>query len=183
MTALFSLFNRAEIFAKDMGMNDDVDMWIFAFFTVIGSLITVKGGRIFRSSSTSRTVSLEIEGDYGSLEFNALVDSGNLATEPISGKSVVFVSIEKSKIIIGETMYNAIKNSSDMNNISIELLSKIRIIPTHAVSGKRLLPALKLKNVRITQGRRKKDIDVYIAFVDDEFLPGYDAIISEEAII
>ena len=104
MTALFSLFNRIEILANDMGMNEEIDVWIFALLVIVGSLITLKGGKIFRSSSSTKTVTLQIESELGRAELCALVDSGNLATEPISGKSVAFVSVEKCKKIIENSM-------------------------------------------------------------------------------
>lgn len=183
MTALFSLFNRIEILADDMGMGEGIDAWIFALLVIIGSLITLKGGKIFRSSSSTRIVTLEIESELGGVELCALADSGNLATEPISGKSVVFVGVEKCKKIIDETTYNALNHNSNIDDIPISVLSKIRIVPTQVLSGKSFLPALKFKKVTVREGKKKKNIDVYIALVDGNYLGEYDAIISHETII
>lgn len=183
MTALFSLFNRMEILAADMGMGEGIDVWIFAFLVIIGSLITLKGGKIFRSSSTKKIASLGIESEFGKTELCALVDSGNLVCEPISGKSVVFVNIEKCKNIIDKSMYISLLNNSNIEKMPMELLSKIRIIPTQALSGKTFLPALKFKKVSVVYEKKKKDIDVYVAFVNKHYLGEYDAIISDETII
>ena len=183
MTALFSLFNRIEILASDIGMNEGIDVWVFALLVIIGSLITLKGGKIFRSSSTTRTVTLEIESGIGNVELCALVDSGNLATEPISGKSVAFVSIEKCKKIIELSTYNALKNSSNIDDVPISVLSNIRIVPTQALSGKLYLPVLKFKKVSVREDKKKKIIDVYVALVNGDYLGEYDAIISHETII
>ena len=183
MTSLFSLFNRMELFAKDFEMSEGIDVWIFALLVIIGTFFTIKGGRIFRSSLSKKTVKLKIENDLGKVELVALVDSGNFATEPISGKSVVFTSVEKCKKIIEETIYNSLKNSSKIGYSSLIDFSKIRMIPTQSVSGFNFFPALKFKNVSLRYGKNQKDIDVYIAFVDSEILGGFDAIISEETII
>ena len=180
MTALFSVFNKVEIFAKDMGMGESIDVWIFSILAIVGSIITLRGGRIFKTSMSKKTARVEIESESGKVELHALVDSGNLAIEPISGKSVVFVSVEKCKNIIEEQIYNHIKHNS---NISIDLISKIRMIPTQSVSGKSFLPGLKFKNVIINFGKTRKNIDVYVALVDQEVLGEYDAIISDETII
>lgn len=180
MTSLFSIFNRMEIFVTDMGIGDAIDVWIFVVLTIVSSFITIKGGRIFRTSSSKRLIKIEIESELGVAKLDALVDSANFATEPISGKSVVIVSVEKCKKILEESLYCSIKNNS---KISIELISKIRLVPTQSIAGESFLPAMKFRSVVIKSGKRKKEIDVYVAFVNDEYLSGYDAIISQETII
>lgn len=180
MTALFSVFNKVEIFAKNMGMGEGIDVWIFSLLAILGSIITLRGGRIFKTSMSKKTAQLEIESELGKIELRTLIDSGNLAIEPISGKSVVFVSVEKCKNIIEKQIYDHIKNNS---NISVELISKIRMIPTQSVSGKSFLPGFKFKNVIIKFGKIRKNIDVYVALVDQDILGEYDAIISDETII
>ncbi len=183
MTALFSLFNRMEIFASDVGMSEGIDVWIFALLVVIGSFFTLKGGKVFRSSAARKVVYLEIESDIGVVNLRALVDSGNLASEPISGKSVAFVSVEKCKNIVDKSIYNVINNNSNLSDAPLNAFSKIRMIPTRALSGKSFLPALKFKKVTVKNGSKKKNIDVYIAFVGAESLGEYDAIISDETIV
>ena len=183
MTALFSLLNRVEAFSGDLGMGDGIDAWVFAVLVIIGSIITLNGGRIFRSSSSRGSATLVLESELGKVELCALIDSGNLAVEPISGKSVAFVSVEKCKKIIENSMYDALKNNSNINDIPIGVMSKIRMVPTQAISGKLFLPAIKFKKAFVSQGKKKKNIDVYIALVNEEYLGEYDAIISHETII
>lgn len=183
MTALFSLFNSLK-FEKIIGSaSDGIDVWIFAFLAIIGSVMTIRGGKIFRTSFSSKEVLLKIESEMGEEKFSALVDSGNLATEPISGKSVVFISVEKCKKIIDNKLYNAIKNNSIVDDIEISLENKIRLIPTKVLSGTSILPAKKFNKVLVINGKNEKEIDVYIAFVNWEKLGKYDAIISHETII
>ena len=183
MTALFSLLNRVEAFSGDLGMGDGIDAWMFAALVIIGSIITLNGGRIFRSSSSRGSATLILESELGKVELCALIDSGNLAVEPISGKSVAFVSVEKCKKIIENSMYDALKNNSNINDIPIGVMSKIRMVPTQVISGKLFLPAIKFKKAFVSQGKKKKNIDVYIALVNEEYLGEYDAIISHETII
>lgn len=183
MTALFSLFNRIELLAKDSGLSEGINVWIFALLAIIGSIFTLGGGRIFRSSSAKRVASLLIESELGSVELCALIDSGNLAIEPISGKAVIFANVEKCKNIVDNSIYEVIINNRNIDEISIGALSKIRMIPTRAISGNILLPAVRFNKVTVKIGKIKKDLDVYIVFVKDEYLSEYDAIISHETII
>ncbi len=182
MTALFSLFNRVELLAKDAEVTEGINVWIFALLAIVGSIFTLKGGKIFRSSSAKRVVTLYIETDEECAELCALVDSGNLVIDPISGKSVIFVSVEKCKNIIDNSLYDFVNNNRNIDDVPITVLSKIRIIPTRAVSGQTLLPAVRFKNVSVKKGKYKKDIDVYIGLVNGNGLGEYDAIISDETI-
>ena len=126
MTALFSLFNRIELVTNDMGMNEGIDVWIFALLVLVGSFCALKGGKIFRSSSSKKIVSLIIESEIGVVKLRALVDSGNLASEPMSGKSVVFVSVEKCKKIIDDSILSSLNNISKIDEIPFDVLLKIR---------------------------------------------------------
>ena len=183
MTAMFSLFNRIELLAKDSGITENINVWVFALLAIIGSAFTLKGGRIFKSSSSVKTAFIELENDLGDVELLALVDSGNLAVEPISNKSVIFVSVEKCKKIIESSLYDVLNNSSNINELPLDVLSKIRIIPIRTVSGEVIFYAIKFKRVSVKIGKKKKKLDVYVALVKKEMLGEYDAIISHETII
>ena len=183
MTALFSLFNRIELLASEPGLEDGINVWIFVLLVIIASMCTLGGGRVFRSSSSEKVAHLTLESELGEVCLRALVDSGNLTYEPISGKTVAFVSVEKCKKIIDDSLYLALNNNSNIDEIPICILSKIRMIPTRSVSGERVFYATKFKKVTVKIGKTKKDIDVYIALVKEDYLSGYDAIISYETII
>ena len=183
MTALFSIFNRIELLAGDYGLDDGINVWIFVLLVIIASMCTLGGGRVFRSSSSKKTAQLIIESELGEVELRTLVDSGNLAYEPISGKAVVFVSVEKCKKIVEKSLYDSLNNNSNIDEIPIQILSKIRIIPTRSVSGERIFYATKFKKVTVKIGKMKKEIDTYVALVKDDYLGEYDAIISHETIV
>ncbi|MBR2381066.1 MAG: sigma-E processing peptidase SpoIIGA [Clostridia bacterium] len=97
MTALFSLFNSMDVLNEIEGADGGINVWAFSLLTIAGSILTLRGGRIFKTSFSKKTAILEIQNEKGMLELRALVDSGNLATEPISGKGVAFVNVEKCK--------------------------------------------------------------------------------------
>ena len=183
MTALFSLFNSMDVLGGVESTIEGIDVWIFAMLTIAGSVLTLRGGRIFKASFSKKTAILEIKNEKDLLELRALVDSGNLATEPISGKGVAFVSVEKCKKILDNNLYNVIINNSYVEDAALSLKYKIRMVPTRAISGCAFLPAIKFNNVILKNGKNKKELDVYIAFVSSSALDEYDAIISDETII
>ena len=183
MTALFSLFNNLSVLDSSKIGSEGVDVWIFALLAVISALISIRGGRFYRGSTTRRRAEIEISSQGGVVHLSALVDSGNLAYEPISGKAVVFANIDACREIIDEKTYKALKSESDITALPLEVASKIRLIPSKMIGGGAILPALKFTSVCATSGKQKKELDVYVALLNDEIAGGFDAIISDEALL
>lgn len=183
MTALFSLFNRIEVFGERLGVDDGIDVWIFAILVVISSMLTLLGGSIFRQKGSKKEAIIEIiEGDR-KVKLKALVDSGNFAFEPISGKSVVFAHLDACKELFNEIDYISLRDSKEMNEMPISLAMRVRPIFSRSIGGSRCLSAIRFKRVYLTYEKRRKEIDVYIAFFNDEEIKEYDAIVSNELII
>ena len=183
MTALYSLFNRMNLLNKDMNMDDGIDVWIFALLALLGSVVTLNGGRIFRVRNSIKEVKLELENESQRVVLRALVDSGNLAIEPISGKAVAFVRLEACKGTLSNEEYEYLCGKSDLAQMPLHIVRKIRLIPSRTLSGEAYLPAMRFKRVALVSGKRKKELDIYVAFVNDDALSGYDAIISQEILV
>lgn len=183
MTALFSLFNSMNVLSGVVNIDEEIDVGIFILLAVVCSVLTLRGGKVFRTSFSKKVFTLEIKNENDTIELHTLVDSGNLAAEPISGKSVAFVSVEKCKKIIDNNLYNAIINNSYMDDISLTIKYKIRMVPARAISGETFIPAVKFPRVTLKSGKTKRELDIYIALVSKNLLGEYDAIISDETII
>ena len=181
MTSLFSLFNEMDIISDGFDVSEGVDVWVFALLAIVGSAFTLKSGRAFRTRSKGSVV-LEIWGEGKECELRALLDSGNLATEPISGKAVAFASLESCRDVLAKEEYDALVNFS-LDEPSSELLSKIRLVPTRSIGGESLLPSKRFGKTYVKNNGMRKPIDVYIAFVPQNSLGDYEAIISDETII
>ena len=117
MTAMFSLFNRIDIFADGFEISDGLDVWLFALLAIVSCIFSLKGGRMMRTSSNIKRATLLIEDEGGCASLDALVDSGNLATEPISGKSVIFASVSACSEALGDDTYTYLNSSKDMTDI------------------------------------------------------------------
>ena len=180
MTALFSLFNRFDLFLEELEISEGIDVWIFAFLVVISSILTLGGGKIFKSSQSKRTAEIEINSEDSAIRLDALVDSGNLATEPISGRPIVFADIEKCREIVDVEEISNFYDNFDISALTPSVASKIRLVPTTTVGEGTLLPAMRFKSVYIIEKRIKREIQVYVAFVKAGALGEYGAIISSE---
>ena len=184
MTSLFSLFNQMNIF-EDLNISiDGVDAWIFALLALLGTVASMLGTRMLRPDISTQGAILKIRGKNGeTAELCALIDSGNLATEPISGKSVVFACVEDLKGVIDAPVYEAISQRIPFEDIPFSVASKIRLVAGGSIVGRALLPAIRIENVYIKYGKGEKPLDVYFAFVDKECLGKYGAIVPAQAII
>ena len=181
MTATFSMLNRIEMFGKEIGISEGIDVWLFALLAIISTVLTLKGGTIFRASSR-KNATVEIVEGAKRIKLSALIDSGNLAYEPISGRSVIFARLEVCRELFCARDYLALKNGDGIEQMPISLAMRVRPILSKTVSGRALLPAIRFKNVSVILGKRRKQLDTYIAFLNDENISGYDAIISNELI-
>jgi hypothetical protein len=173
-----------EIFKNADVMIEGIDAWIFSLLAFLGAFSSFFGARMLRTDISTHTARLKITGNNGkSVELLALVDSGNLACEPISGKAVIFASVEELCDVLDAPAYEAISEKTPMEEMSFSVASKIRLVAGGSIVGRELLPAVRLENVLIKYGKREKPLDVYFAFVDREKLGKYGAIVPSEAII
>lgn len=185
MTALFSFFNSAGL--SDIGNisggggGEGIDAWIFALLAVCASVLTLCGGRVFRSASHTHTVTLEIRGNGRATTLRALVDSGNLACEPISGRSIIFAAVGSCREVVPTELYDAISKGAAPESLPAVL--GVRLVPSSGIGGRVLLPALRFPELYVRTGRRKKCIDAYVALVPDGTFCDCDAIISDGLLV
>ncbi len=146
---------------------------IVASFCGLFSLIS---GKIIKNRSSKKECTLEISVNNNTITTQALMDSGNLLKEPISGKPVIVVGFETMRSIIPMDIFNVFKNK-DLN-ISDPVFQKarIRFIPATTVGGQGLLLALSPDHARVDE----KEIDAYIAIdTQNKEYDGYSAIVPQ----
>ena len=183
MTALFSLFNGIDEFAQGFGIQEGIEVWIFAILALVSSGITLGGGRALRSSASKKEALVTIRSDEGETTFSALVDTGNLAREPMSGKAVIFATLDACSGALTRELYDYLQGGGDVYDMPTSISSKIRFIPSVSIGGRALLPAMRFKQTIVSCGRVRKEADAYIAFVSDGSLGERQGIISNELII
>lgn len=128
----------------------DIPVWMFAVFAAFSALATWGIGRIFRRKSALRTCRLRIGFGGEEKELTALVDSGNLSEEPVSGTPVIFLKGSAADIL-PERLILAMKNGAAA--LSAEDAGKLRVIPSRTVTGDGiLLAAVPEKTVLFSDG-------------------------------
>lgn len=121
-----------------------------------------------RRGSTARRclVSVQLEHMGKSTGFNALYDTGNSLTDPISGKRVMVVSArvlvpvfgKGSLLLSGEDAVSIVQSSAK----DPLLAGKLRLIPYSALGGGGLLPAFQADRV-LTDGKAADNILIAVS--------------------
>ena len=94
-----------------------------------------------------------------------MCDTGNLLTEPFSGLPVI---VARKSVLVGVLPEGFPTGQSSVN---------MRVIPSSALGGEGLLCAFRPQSVELRVGRRRNQVECYIA-VSDNLDSEYDGIVN-----
>jgi hypothetical protein len=150
MTALYAKIGKYQAYIQIGGkvhtVFGDIPMTAFAALAGVSAALTYFLQKLIQRKASARICRVRITFDDGVYEFSALVDSGNLAEEPISGKAVVFLSAEAGKQIKGRSGELLLRAAGCVEGTDAKY---VRFIPINTVSGYTLISALKPKKFEI----------------------------------
>lgn len=155
----------------------DLPVWRFAVFALLSALITWALGKAFRRKRTQRACLVRMRFDGKEGEFTALVDSGNLLEEPVSGTPVIFLK-GKAARILPKSLLAAMKNGAA--SLTLPEAGRLRVIPGRTVAGDGILLAAVPEMVALRSGRRWETRRALVAvdFTEGDF-GGFDALVPE----
>jgi sigma-E processing peptidase SpoIIGA len=171
MTALFNLLNRIEWPTEAIGNSEDgLSAWVFAILAGFSTLAGLKGSRLLHRSAARRYARLSVSVGGRTVELQALLDSGNMCRDPLSGRSVIFIDPIPARALIGAGE----EKDPDMAR-------RLRLIPVETVSGRRLQKAYLPDRAVLTDSGGAHVLDVLIAPTESMRGAGvYQAIVSAE---
>ena len=158
MSALYSLLNR--VLSKYMNEQSFENAYSGARFFIIISitiLVAMLFSKVLVRKKDVSEVTLKIKYRGELYTVTALSDSGNMLTEPITGKSVILLS-EKSKL---------------SKIIDLENEKNIRYIPYSDISNDGMLKGIIPEQIIINEN----SVDAIVATVNKESFGEYDAIV------
>lgn len=155
----------------------NLPVWKFAVFALLSALATWGIGKLFRRKRVIRTCALRMTFDGNEHEWVALVDSGNLLEEPVSGTPVIFLKGNAARALPAYLLY-AMKSGAAA--LSSENVGKLRVIPSRTVTGNGILLAavpekLSLLTGGVWESRRAL---VAVDFSDGDY-GGFEALVPE----
>lgn len=168
MTALFQLFNRSSVF-ESVGETegDGISVWGFFLLALISGILTLLGGRFFRKKTARTDAVIEVVYEEKRTRLSAMVDSGNLLREPISGKACIVTDLHAmEKILPREIILAAQKTPVTPEKISGRHANRIRLVPTNTATGHALLLAVRPEKILLHTEKGTHPIDAMIALTD-----------------
>lgn len=166
MTALYHLLGRLNLpVLTDNDSGDGISAFLFVALAIVGSLITLGGGRFFRRSAATTACRVTVTLDGRSITLDGMVDSGNLLRDPIGGRPVMVVDTHAFSPILSPAMTEALDDGSlPLRIATLPEAHRIRMIPTDTATGQGLLVALRPDAVTVTpEGKPPHPTDCLLA--------------------
>ena len=178
MTALYSLLNRLNLPFEAL-QGDGLSVWTFALLTGVSGLVTLRGGRFFGLAHKSESVTVQATLFGRTVTLCAMVDSGNLLREPVSGKAVIVADLSRLKAVLPPMLARAYE-SGDFSAwlTNYENARRVRPIPTRTATGEGMLFAMVPDRLVVTQKGETYPADYLIAVAPlGDAASGFDAVI------
>lgn len=155
----------------------DLPIWKFAIFALLSALITWGLGKLFRRKRAIRTCMLRVRFNGRERELTALVDSGNLLEDPVSGTPVIFLK-EQAAVGLPHDLLLAMKNG--IASLSACDVGSLRVIPTGTVNGSGIMLAAVPERVslRADGAWESRRALVAVDFTGGDY-GGFDALVPE----
>ena len=179
MTALYALLNRLDL-PLEILEGDGLSVWMFALLSAVAGLFTLRGGRFFGLSGHTKSVVLEVRLFEKELTLRAMVDSGNLLRDPVSGKSVIVADLDRLIHILPPALTRACQKGDYTEWLSnYEHAKCSRPIPARTAAGASMLLAIVPQSLTLTVGRESYAADYLIAIAPlGDTAQGFDAVIA-----
>ncbi len=170
MTILFSFLNRLEL-PLDSAESDGASVWIFAMLAAISGLFTAHGGRLLGRARGSKEVRVEAILLGTAVELRAMVDTGNLLRDPVSGRSVIVADRRVLEPLLPAALFREDYPTAP------SLAARLRVIPVKTATGNGLLRAIVPDALTVIEGETRDSCDHLIAWAElGDRAQGFDAL-------
>ncbi|MBE6602583.1 MAG: hypothetical protein E7637_08820 [Ruminococcaceae bacterium] len=163
MTALYAGLNRLNLPLESLE-DDGLSVWVFVAVSALAGILTVKGGRWFGLSAKTKSAILEVTLFGKTVRLRAMIDTGNLLRDPVSGRGVAVTELAAVEKLLPKDLFLACKTGDATAYLSNhEKAKRVRLIPANSAAGSALLLAVVPERVVITVGRESFSSDYLIA--------------------
>ncbi len=159
--------------------NTDLRLVIFSLTAAISGIAVRLIGAWLQRKETARALRVTVFLDGKGVSFDALLDSGNLLSDPLSGRRVIIAS---SASLVGLMETNVLKTLSKgeaaLSFLPSSISRRVRLIPVHGIGGDRLLVGILPDRILIAETDARKhakgarSIDAILA-IDGDAKDGY----------
>ena len=157
MTVLFNFFNRIGFLNALPSGEEGIGAWLFALLAILGSIITLSGGRFFRKTHSIRQCRVTVELDGKKLELDGLVDTGNLLRDPLSGRLVICADRRILSGFLSPELARVMEDSQSASSLSPSDARRLRLIPAGGATGHAVLTGFVPDRIYITDTHTGKE--------------------------
>ncbi|MBQ9760947.1 MAG: sigma-E processing peptidase SpoIIGA [Clostridia bacterium] len=166
MSGLYTLLNRLDLPFEAL-QGDTVSVWVLGMLALVAGIATSRGGRMLGFSQKTRHVTVEAILFGRRVELSAIVDSGNLLRDPISGRGVIVADRARLSGILPQSLLQGadVQNGAltDWLERSPTYAARVRLIPASGAFGTGLLVAILPDRLTVTEGRERYEADYLVA--------------------
>lgn len=184
MTALFSLFNRLGLtealeglFGGEDGSGDGAEPWLFGLVALVGSILTLWGGRFLRGGRVSEVCRVKVTLGGRQVTLEGMTDTGNLLRDPLSGRAVICADEGAIGSILSHDLAHYLSGKGDPAPLSEDSARRVRVIPARTAAGDSLLYGFLPDGVLLDSGSGNMAVEAVIAVTR---LSGVDALVPAE---
>ena len=176
MTALFAWLNRLQLPLESL-QGDGLSVWMFALLAAVSGVLTLRGGRFLGRSRRTRSVTLLVTLFGKTVSLRAMVDSGNLLRDPVSGRSVIVVEREKLRPVLPPAFFREGRRWIPDHDTA----RRVRLIPAQTATGPGMLTAFLPEALTVTDRHGSLPSDYLLAPVElGGRAQGFDALIPAD---
>lgn len=144
MTSIYHLANKTfssgavYAYGNVLTLSENIPLGYMAVIALLTGIAAIISGRISSRYKVSPSVIVHVFDSISkqSVEFEALTDSGNLLTEPISGFPVIITGRDTLAKIADESLMKIMSGDiSDADRLDFGLMKKVRFIPISDTRG------------------------------------------------
>ena len=178
MTAFFTFMNGVNTASLENNtLPERIPLgWMAVSATVIGA-VAIAGGRMGKRKRSLRQCRLAVVSHNGSFVFDAMTDTGNLLTDPMTGKPIILLQKKELLSLLPSKLIPIFEKGDpgSLSEIEPELSRAIRLIPSHSVGGNKLLFSYLPKKITLDGA----EVTALIAMGDENGFGGYSALVPE----
>ena len=172
MTALSHQLNRLTLPGADTASGP----WFYVL-AAAGGLSTFAWGRLCQRRAKGKHAALRVVLDQKEVTFDCMTDTGNLLTDPVSGRPVVIVSERAAGALLPPELLCALSDRNAATTLPPALARRVRLIPSVSATGQGLLVAVLPDSAGLDAGRGERQVDLLLAATAFEPGAGYDALL------
>ena len=172
MTGLSAWLNRMTLPATETANGP----WFYVL-AAAGGLLTFLWGRLCQRRAKGKHATLRVVLGNKSATFVCMNDTGNLLTDPVSGRPVVIVSRRAARSVLPPLLLDAAENRRAVAELPLEWARRIRLVPSVSATGRGLLVAVLPDSAALDAGRGERPVDLLLAPAAFDPGAGYEALL------